>query len=144
MEFTSTPDSSAQQYIAKFAVLLCLLCLTPACSQAQPGDGSPQIIHAGQAKQWIEQGALMLDVRSSEEWQQGHLRIARHLPMTQFETLAGQLEINKDTPIVLHCRSGGRASRAAKILQKLGYSQIAVVKPGGYSELRQAGFAASQ
>ena len=111
-----------------------------ACAPAQSDSANAvRSITPQQAREQVDRGAVLLDVRSEEEWQQGHLQAARHVPISRFAEQVASLEMASNTPIILHCRSGGRASQAAEILQDLGYSRLAVVKPGGYSELLDAG-----
>lgn len=64
---------------------------------------------------------LILDVRTPEEYAQGHIPQAVNVPI---DTLAGkirQMRVPKTTPIVTMCDRGGRSSRAAMELQKMGY-----------------------
>ncbi|MBN8550998.1 MAG: rhodanese-like domain-containing protein [Deltaproteobacteria bacterium] len=97
---------------------------------AQPIDAlSPQ---KSLAK--VHAGALLLDVRSPEEFAQGHLRDAVNVPHTQVSTVLPRLEPNKNREIVLYCGSGRRASLAQAELQKQGYQQV--LNAGSYSNLK--------
>jgi phage shock protein E len=86
--------------------------------------------------------AILLDVREQAEWNEGHLRDAKLLPLSVLnegadaQTLAQVL--SKDKIIYAHCRSGRRCLQAADILRKQGYE----VRPlkAGYPELLDAGF----
>lgn len=71
-----------------------------------------------------EQGALLLDVRTPEEFAQGHVEGARNLPVQELEAQLASLSGKKDQPIVVYCRSGHRSSRAAKILQGAGFTSV--------------------
>ncbi|MBQ5739414.1 MAG: rhodanese-like domain-containing protein [Oscillospiraceae bacterium] len=66
------------------------------------------------------EGALLIDVRSLEEYAGGHVEGSINLPVQSFGTLTAA----KDTPIFVHCLSGARSSRAAKLLEKLGYTNV--------------------
>ena len=86
-------------------------------------DRDPQL-----AKKLVADGALLLDVRSQEEWDERHLEGANLIPVNE---LGGRLaEVAKLTgddktkPIVVYCRSGARAGRAKKQLLKAGYTQV--------------------
>lgn len=71
---------------------------------------------------------LVLDVRTSQEWENGHIQDALHIPLS---LLAASLEkIPKDTPINVTCGSGYRASIAASILKKAGYLDVSNVRGG--------------
>ena len=88
-----------------------------------------------------EKKAVLVDVRSEDEWKDGHLKSAMHLPITELAKLT-EAEIReklpKDKIIYTHCAVGARALRAGKIIEKLGYD-IRPLKPG-YEELVKAGF----
>lgn len=88
-----------------------------------------------------EKKALLIDVRSEDEWKDGHLKSAKHLPITELAKLS-EAEIReklpKDQIIYTHCAVGARALKAGKIIEKLGYD-IRPLKPG-YEDLVKAGF----
>ena len=69
--------------------------------------------------------AILLDVRTQEEYDQGHLPGAVCLPV---ETLMdGDLSVllpDKQAPLVLYCRTGARSADAAQVLSELGYTDI--------------------
>lgn len=65
---------------------------------------------------------LIVDVREKWEYDQGHLKGARLLPLG---TLKSQgLDLPKDRPVVLVCRSGNRSAQAFQILKRKGYSNL--------------------
>ena len=87
--------------------------------------------------------AVLLDVREKSEWDDGHLKDAKLLPLS---TLKGGAKaedvakiIAKDKVVYCHCGSGVRCLKAADELKKLGYD----VRPlkTGYADLLEAGFA---
>lgn len=89
-----------------------------------------------------EKKAILLDVRSEEEWKSGHLQVAKWLPLTKLQQEGvPEAELDKSKIIYCHCRSGRRALAAAEILAKAGYD----VRPlkQGFEELVQAGFPAA-
>ncbi len=92
-----------------------------------------------------EQKAVLVDVREKEEWEDGHLRDARLLPLSALERGVRQEDLAralpKDKVIYLHCAAGGRCVQAAAILKKQGYD----VRPlkAGYNDLLKAGFSAA-
>lgn len=75
---------------------------------------------AGEAKTLVEQGALLLDVRTPEEFSSGHLSGAKNIPVQE---LAGRMRELPPTSrsVVVYCRSGGRSASAAKLLRSSGY-----------------------
>tara|TARA_R110002167_G_scaffold17777_15_gene67574 strand:+ start:1030 stop:1398 length:369 start_codon:yes stop_codon:yes gene_type:complete len=72
----------------------------------------------------IEQGALVIDVRTTEEYATSHLANALHIPYQAIEKQFTLLEIRKDRPVVLYCRSGNRAGIAYKTLEDSGYTAL--------------------
>jgi rhodanese-related sulfurtransferase len=91
----------------------------------------------------VESGkAVLVDVRSEEEREAGCIADSLHLPIAQLDAddfdRSKVLEtIPRDKIVYTHCRAGGRALRAGKILKELGYD-VRPLKPG-YEELREAG-----
>ena len=68
--------------------------------------------------------ALLIDVRTPEEYAQRHLPGATLLPLDRIGSEIRQLAPDKDTPIQLYCRTGNRSAQAQQLLQRLGYRQV--------------------
>ena len=66
--------------------------------------------------------SVMIDVRTDEEWNAGHIEGAIHIPLSEIERDIENYEISKDEEILLYCRSGNRSGRAKVILDELGYT----------------------
>ncbi|MDP2560198.1 rhodanese-like domain-containing protein [Psychrobium sp. 1_MG-2023] len=81
----------------------------------------------------INHGALLIDVRTAQEYAQGHIKGAINIPFDQAVTLFKQLEVRKNRKVVLYCRSGNRSGKALKALTKQGYTQLH--NGGGYQSL---------
>lgn len=77
----------------------------------------------------------LIDVRTPEEWRSGHIPGAHHIEFKAIEQ--AQQKLPKGQPIALICRSGHRASLAASLLEKYGFSVINV--RGGMEAWKQAG-----
>jgi phage shock protein E len=74
---------------------------------------------------------LIVDVRTKEEWDGGHIDGALHVPLD--ELMAGvNLKASKSEKIVVYCRSGNRSAMAAHILTARGYRQV--VNAGSMNE----------
>lgn len=73
----------------------------------------------------------VIDVRSTEEYQEGHIAGAELIPQPLIAILAGERLPNKSEPLVLYCMAGGRAALAAQSLEALGYTDVSVLE-GGY------------
>lgn len=93
-------------------------------------------------KNLAEKKAVLIDVREKEEWDDGHLKDAIHLPLSAIEkgTTAQELAkvAGKDAIIYLHCAAGSRCLQAAKRLESTN-RDLRSLKPG-YSALVKAGF----
>ena len=72
----------------------------------------------------IERGDLLIDVRSAEEFSDGHLKDAIHIDWDDYETLMGTIGEDKQRPVVFYCRSGNRAGKSIKVLETKGYNNI--------------------
>ena len=86
--------------------------------------------------------AVLLDVREQPEWDAGHLKLARLLPLSIVRegdlTQAKKNLLPKGKPIYCHCRSGGRVLAVSKLLRAKGFD----IRPlkAGYRELLKSGF----
>lgn len=87
--------------------------------------------------------AVLLDVREKSEWDDGHLKDAKLLPLSVLKAGAKAEDVDKIIPkdkvVYCHCGSGIRCLKAADELKKLGYD-VRPLKPG-YTDLLKAGFA---
>ena len=83
-------------------------------------------ITAEEAKQIMdsEEGYIILDVRTQEEYDQGHIPGAILIPDTEVEVTAEEVLTDKDQLILVYCRSGRRSKLASEILVELGYTNI--------------------
>jgi rhodanese-related sulfurtransferase len=73
-------------------------------------------------------GALLVDVREPEEWQQGHAPKAKLIPLG---SLGNRLdEVPRDREVLLVCRSGNRSGTAQRELLRLGYKRVFNVSGG--------------
>lgn len=91
-----------------------------------------------QVEAWnlIDQGALVVDVRTPGEFHSGHLAMAKLIPVNQVSSRISEFGPNKDRAIVVYCRSGSRSGKAQSILQAAGYTNVH--NGGGYGALMSA------
>ena len=78
----------------------------------------------------IAQGVLVIDVRTTQEWQSGHLEEAMHIEWQDILSISES--VSKDKEIYLYCRSGNRSGKATKILIDAGY--INAINAGSIQE----------
>ncbi len=81
--------------------------------------------------------ALLVDLRASGEFQQGHIAGSKNVQMSQFDPENKQLTAAKSLPVVLVCKTGMSAASAAKRLVKAGFSRVYVLD-GGITAWQQA------
>lgn len=79
---------------------------------------------------YIRQGAIIIDVRSPQEYQEGHVDGAISIPDYQIKKEIQKNVINKDEIIVLYCSTGHRSQNSQKILENLGYTNVYNVYEG--------------
>lgn len=73
----------------------------------------------------------LVDVRTVEEFNEGHLKKAQNICVTDEDFEANIMKLDKDKPVYLYCRSGMRSAKAAKIMKDLGFKEIYDME-GGY------------
>lgn len=94
-------------------------------------------IHQLTVQELRKSDVLPLDVRKNEEWQSGHIPKARHAFLG---TLEGELDqLDRDADYATYCQSGFRASIAASLLHRAGFSQITNV-PGSFGAWQAQGY----
>ncbi len=76
-----------------------------------------------QARAWVGEGALLVDVRSPAEFAGGHIEGAKNIPVSD---VGGRLDAfePRDQRIVLYCRSGARSGRAKATLEREGFTDV--------------------
>ncbi len=82
---------------------------------------------------------LFVDVREHDEWNEGHIPGAVHVPRGFLESRIEGVAPDHDRPIVVYCAGGARSAFAAKALDELGYGQV-VSLAGGYTDWKRNGY----
>jgi len=82
-------------------------------------------ISSEEAKKIIaNEEVIILDVRTKDEYDSGHIENAVLLPVADIDTKAFGVFTNKDDKILVYCRSGNRSATASKLLIKMGYTEV--------------------
>ena len=109
--------------LGQASLILIILSILSACSM---GDES-------KAWQQINQGALLIDVRTPGEFKSGHLEDAKLIPVDQLPSRLNEFGDDKDRAIVVYCKSGIRSDRAKSLLEEHGFTNV--TNGGGYQRL---------
>ena len=94
--------------------------------------GASPRISATEGKQKVAAGALLVDVRSPDEYAAGHVIGAKNVPHTEVDRRLSEFGEDKLKEIVLYCGSGRRASLAQAVLNAHGYRRV--YNGGGFNE----------
>jgi sulfur-carrier protein adenylyltransferase/sulfurtransferase len=84
-------------------------------------------------------GALFVDVRERDEWVEGHVPGAVHVPRGSLESRIEGVAPDRGVPVVVYCASGARSAFAARTLGELGYGDV-VSLAGGFRDWKRNGF----
>ena len=81
-------------------------------------------VSAETARQQLANGALVIDVRSAEEFRSSKVRGAINLPLGELRERLPQQVKDKNQPLLVHCLSGGRSAIARQQLKSMGYANV--------------------
>ncbi len=97
-------------------------------------------IDAGGAQARLNDGEapLLVDVRERDEWDEGHIPGAVHIPRGFLESRIEQAAPDRSRPLIVYCAAGSRSAFAAKTLQDLGYETSSLA--GGFADWKRNGF----
>ena len=68
-------------------------------------------------------GAVLLDVRTPQEYREGHIPGSQNVPLQQLDKVE-EVTDNKDTVLYVYCRSGARSRQAVSLLKHMGYTNV--------------------
>ena len=112
----------------KLMMLLVAVVLLTACGAIKENSREEVYMNitAAEAKQIMdsEEGYVILDVRTQEEYDEGHIPGAILIPDFEIKAKAEGVLTDKDQLILVYCRSGRRSKLASEILVELGYTNI--------------------
>ena len=90
-------------------------------------------INAGVAEYKTTDGAVLLDVRTAEEYRDGYIDGSVNVPLDRISSIENTVK-DKSTPLYVHCNSGSRSGQAVAYLKQMGY--INAKNIGGISSYR--------
>ena len=109
---------NTKPFIYALVAVLTIWLVIPAIA----GNGDPEA--AKQAWPMIQDGALVIDVRTKEEFAGGHLDGAINIEWDQTDALVAAIGNDKQREVVLYCRSGNRSGKSLTELQSRGYTHL--------------------
>ncbi|MBA2555959.1 MAG: molybdopterin biosynthesis protein MoeB, partial [Chloroflexi bacterium] len=95
-------------------------------------------VSPAEAEQLADGGVTVVDVRESNEWEEGHLPGALHVPRGFLESRIEGTVPDRNAPVVLYCAGGVRSALAARQLAELGYTDV-VSMAGGFQQWKSEG-----
>ena len=105
-------------FVALFIILFLL-------ARTWIGPGSVNHVVPNEAIQLINhKNALIVDVRTDKEYQQGHVMNSLHIPLGLLDDRLHELKDYKSSAVVMVCRSGARSGHAAAKLKKQGFTDV--------------------
>lgn len=127
----------------KLSLLLLLFFVSALAVQAQHPAPKNIVKADDQALARIKAGkAYLVDVRTPEEFDGGHLQYATNINFNSPEFKTQIAKLDKHKPVYLYCRSGNRSGKAADTLKALGFHSYYNI--GGFEQLKADGFPAEQ
>ncbi len=86
-------------------------------------------INFEQLKNMVSKGAILIDVRSPQEFKEGHLPGAINIPEYEIRKVKNEMpKLNQQ--IVVYCQYGGRSKNAYNMMKKMGYTNVYSLKGG--------------
>jgi rhodanese-related sulfurtransferase len=107
--------------------VLALAVIAYEVSRARSGG---QAVGPMDAVRLMNQGALLVDVRSREEFEGGHVLDARHLPQEEVAGAGESLKKYRDKPVIVCCETGMRSGAAARVLKAQGFGKVVNLRGG--------------
>ncbi|HZX46583.1 MAG TPA: rhodanese-like domain-containing protein [Clostridia bacterium] len=110
--------------------VICIAAVLLAGCAAAPNGTTPagpgyEKISAEEAKDIMDsEDAIILDVRSRDEYEKEHIQNAVSLPSTEIESLAEEMLPDKNATILIYCKTGKNSAEAAEKLVKMGYTKV--------------------
>jgi phage shock protein E len=92
-------------------------------------------ISSKEATEYLKSGAMVVDVRSANEFESGHIMQAQNIPLDRIEMTALSAVKDRNKVLLLHCSTGVRSNLAKKKLEELGYKNV--FNLGSYERARK-------
>lgn len=119
--------------VFRIYILGALIILSTSDMISQEKEHEAHLISVEELARHVEDSSelLLLDVRTKEEYEEGHLPGARNMDFLSEDFLLQVEQLPKDQAIYIYCRSGNRSAKAADLMRKAGFRQLYDLE-GGY------------
>jgi len=110
-----------------FLIFVAFAFVVNSCKQKQEGEftNRVQLVSPQEMKQFIDMNQVQLiDVRTPQEYESGHLTHSENLDFYDENFEAELDKLDKNVPVCIYCKSGGRSAKAAEILKKKGFKAV--------------------
>lgn len=87
-------------------------------------ESDPRNIDENKMEKLLKKGAMLIDVRSPQEFKEGHFEGAINIPEYEIKNKIEEAAQDKSQVIVLYCTSGYRSKKAKEALEKMGYENV--------------------
>ncbi|NNC81977.1 MAG: rhodanese-like domain-containing protein [Flavobacteriales bacterium] len=116
-------------------LFIALIILSSSCSSQVQNDPSVRRVSQVEWKDLLSQedDPLIIDVRTPEEFNGGHLDGAVNIDFRSPDFKERMLELDKERTLYLYCHSGGRSAKAMEMLRQEGFESVCELE-GGYSQ----------
>lgn len=121
---------TSRKWVLPLIIVLAVAVIASIYYLTQKADtsGMPATISVQEASQQFAEGAFLLDVRTQEEWDQGHVEGAVLIPLDQLAARSAELPADRDVLII--CRSGNRSGQARDLLRNAGFDRTTSINGG--------------
>ena len=110
--------------IVLLAFCLLMLCSCGAEDKQNEEKNDTTVITCSEKDKLVKDGAILIDVRTAQEYSEGHLEGSINLDVNSISVNIEKLVTDKETKIVVYCRSGNRSATAKDVLTNLGYKNV--------------------
>ncbi len=93
-------------------------------------SGVKSILPSELTRMMNHEDAVVIDLRSREQFDQGHIINAKNHPVAEIETSKSKLQAFKQKPLVVVCQNGGESARISRAFKHEGYENVAILKGG--------------
>lgn len=114
--------------IMMIIMLVVVVAISAGCNQVVASQGGISMTTEEALSLWQAQKAVIVDVRTLKEYQEGHIPDAVLIPLNQLETRLE--EIPQDQTVLLICRSGRRSAQGTNLLRSKGFEQAVNIEGG--------------